>query len=118
MYVGSNVTVMVSDLAASVAWYTERVGLELHFQAGEEWAEVTAPGLTIGLHQAGEHGPRPGSSGSVSIGLQVPDFDTALEVLKRRGVELTGDPIVNGPVKLGFLEDPDGTSLYLCEASR
>jgi len=116
MFIGSNVTLMVSDLSASVEWYTQALGRELRFRAGDEWAEVRGPDLTIGLHQAGDQGPQPGSSGSVSIGLQVADFEAALDLLRERGVRLTGDPVVDGPVRLGFFEDPDGVSLYLCQA--
>ena len=97
---------MVSDLAASVAWSdTERLGLELRVQAGDEWAEVAGPDLTIGLHQAGEHGPQPGSSGSTSIGLPVADFDAAPRLLEARGVELVDGPIVDGPIVDGPIVD-------------
>lgn len=118
MYIGSNVTVMVSDLGKSASWYTDTLGLTLHFRAGDEWAEVHGPGLTIGLHQAGEGGPQAGPSGSVSIGLQTGDFKEALKRLTEAGVSFDGDPIEEGPVKLAFFKDPDGTSLYLCQATR
>jgi catechol 2,3-dioxygenase-like lactoylglutathione lyase family enzyme len=116
MYTGSNVTLMVSDLSASVEWYTEVLGLDLQFRAGDEWAEISGPDITIGLHQAGEHGPQPGSSGAVSLGFQVKDFEEAVAALRERGVQMKGDPVIDGPIRLGFFEDPDGVSLYLCQA--
>jgi hypothetical protein len=38
-------------------------------------------------------------------------------VLTNRGVVFQGPVVENGPTKLAFFGDPDGTSLYLCESS-
>ncbi|MDA1266977.1 MAG: VOC family protein [Planctomycetota bacterium] len=118
MYVGSNVTVMVADLDRAVRWYTETVGLTLGFRAADEWAEIQGPNLTIGLHQAGESGPQPSASESISIGLQVVDFAQALGRLQTAGVVFEGKPVEDGPVRLAFFRDPDGTQLYVCQAVR
>ncbi|MHC4579517.1 MAG: VOC family protein [Planctomycetota bacterium] len=116
MFQSGNVTVMVSDFERAVRFYTETLGLELRFRSGDEWAEVTTQGLTVGLHKAGTQGPRPGAEGALSIGLQVAEIAAAMERLQERGIRF-GQVVEDGPVKLAFLGDPDGNPLYLCQTS-
>jgi catechol 2,3-dioxygenase-like lactoylglutathione lyase family enzyme len=116
---GGNVTVMVSDMETAVSFYTETLGLKLTYRAGNEWAEIDAgPGVTIGLHRAGQHGPAPGTPGSLSIGFNIEGrMEEAMETLRSKGVIFRG-PVIDNPnegVRLAFFGDPDGTSLYLCE---
>jgi hypothetical protein len=88
----------------------------LKLQAGNEWAEVTAPGLTIGLHPtAGEHGPKPGNSESLSIGFTVDNLQKDMAALKSKGVVFSPNIIEDGPVKIALFADPDKNPLYLCE---
>ena len=50
--------------------------------------QVKAPGLTIGLvHPREGQDSHPGKSGSVHIGLEVQELDSAIKLLKTRGVE-------------------------------
>ncbi len=114
MYTGGNLTVMVSDFDRAVRFYTETLGLTLKTRAGDGWAEIAAPGVTIGLHAAGPHGPQPGSSGGVSIGLQVDDLESAMGTLRERGVEF-GHVTPGQGVRFAFFADPDRTALYLWE---
>lgn len=117
MITGGNATVMVRDFDRAVRFYTEILGLELKFRAGDEWAEVTAgPGLTIGLHSwAPGNGPEPGKAGSVSIGFDARPFDRMIESLRAQGVAFQGPILDNENVRLAFFTDPDGNRLYLCE---
>lgn len=111
-----NATIMVKDFGRAVRFYTETLGLELSSRAGDHWAEITAPGLTIGLHPwSPGHGPEPGESGAISIGLEVKTIDTAVEALRNKGVTFRGPVQDNENVKLAFFADPDGNPLYLCE---
>ena len=58
----------------------------------------------------------PGSSaGNVSIGFTVDRLDTAMPALQARGIQFATHVASDGPVKLAFFSDPDGTPLYLCE---
>jgi catechol 2,3-dioxygenase-like lactoylglutathione lyase family enzyme len=86
MFTDGNLTIMVSDFERSLRFYTETLGLALKFRAGNEWAEVAAPGVSIGLHPAGGHAPT-GAGGGMSLGLQVSDIESAIETLEGRGVE-------------------------------
>jgi catechol 2,3-dioxygenase-like lactoylglutathione lyase family enzyme len=108
-------TVMVSNMDRAVDFYTRVLGLTLMTRAGSGWAEVEAPGLTIGLH-LGKHGAKPGTLGAISIGFDVAgSIETAMATLRERGVRFEGPVVDNPQVKLAFFGDPDGNSLYLCE---
>jgi catechol 2,3-dioxygenase-like lactoylglutathione lyase family enzyme len=112
----ANVTVIVSDMSKSIQFYTDTLGLQLKFQAGNEWAEVTAPGLTIGLHPTvREHGSKPGTSESFSIGFIVDNLQKDMAALKSKGVVFSPNIIQDGPVKIAFFADPDKNPLYLSE---
>ncbi len=113
MFIEANVTVMVTDLDRAVQFYTETLGLMLKQRAGASWAEIAAPGLTIGLHSATAHGPQPGQAGSLSIGFGVADLDTAITALKAKGVQFASHISEEGAVRLAFFGDPDRNPLYL-----
>jgi hypothetical protein len=77
-------------------------------------------GFLIGLHPPGRLAPAPGTAGSVQIGLNVTaPIEEVVETLRARGVvfdEHEGSAVIDdGPVKLAFFHDQDGTELYLCE---
>ena len=109
-----NVTVMVGDIGRAIAFYTGTLELTLRYRAGDKWAVVQGPGLTIGLHPSSEHGPKPGPAGSLSIGFHVANLDAAMEVLKQRGVTFTGVHRDEG-ASLAFFTDPDNNPLYLAQ---
>ena len=111
----SNVTVMVSDLNRSIQFYTETLGLKLVNRIQDHWAEIVAPGLTIGLHPAGPHGPKPGNSESLAIGFTVDNLDNDITTLKNKGIAFAPNIIEEGPVRIAFFNDPDKIPLYFCE---
>src|SRR5437870_5453849 len=94
MYLESNLTLMVSDFNRSVRFYTEMLGLKLKARHGDGWAEVEAPGITIGLHPSGKSGHEPDDHhhehasgiGTASIGLQVKKLEPVMDELKKKGV--------------------------------
>ena len=114
MFKGCNVTVMVSDLTKAVDFYTKTLGLKLALLAKGHWATIAAPGLTIGLHPSSEHGPQPGNSESLSIGLEVDDLSKAMEELKKKGIEF-GYVLDDKEVKVVFFKDQDNNPLYLAQ---
>ena len=115
MFTGGNATVMVRDFERAIGFYTQVLGLELRYRAGNEWAEVRTEGLTIGLHLWGGHGPAPGAASGISIGFTVKSIEQAIADLRKRGIEFRGPVQDNDDVKLAFFGDPDGNPLYLCE---
>ena len=119
MITSANATVMVSDFDRAVRFYTDVLGLHLGICIQGEWAEVSAPdGFTVGIHSSTNHGPKPGATGGISIGLQVEDLDGVMETLAERGVSFHGPPADDTAVRLAFFGDPDGNALYLCEAQQ
>jgi predicted enzyme related to lactoylglutathione lyase len=108
---------MVSDFDRSVRFYTQTLELKLKFRAGDEWAEIEAPGVAIGLHPSGGHAPT-GGGGGLSLGLQVPDIEAAIETLKARGVDFPHGWRPSGELRLADFGDPDGTPLYLFQHAR
>jgi catechol 2,3-dioxygenase-like lactoylglutathione lyase family enzyme len=106
------VTVMVKDMALAIDFYVDKLGFSQTFRAGDNWAELQAPGLTLGLHICKEGCD---AGGNVSIGLEVADLSAAVAQLKAKGVHLEPSTTCEGPVRLAPFNDPDGTELYLCQ---
>ncbi|MFZ0895367.1 MAG: VOC family protein [Candidatus Nitrosopolaris sp.] len=111
----ANVTVIVSDLNRAIKFYTETLGLKLVNQIQTQWAEIQGPGLTIGLHPAGTHGPKPGNSESLAIGFTVDNLDNDIITFTNKGIVFSANITEDGPVRLAFFTDPDKNPLYLCE---
>lgn len=119
---GGVATIYVSDMDRAVSFYTETLGLSLVQRWGDKWASIDAgDGLNLGLHPLSEHGPKPGTPGSISVGLNVTGpIDEVVNTLKSRGVTFRG-PVredAEGGIRLAFFGDPDGNELYLCEVTK
>jgi len=117
---GGVITVFTADMNRSVEFYTQTLGLNLVFRAGDHWASIDAgKGFMLGLHPAGPHSPTPGVNGGLQIGLNVTGpLEPLMETLGARGVKFNGE-IVNdeqGGIRLAFFNDPDGNEVYLCES--
>jgi len=114
----ANVTLMVSDFNRSVSFYTDTLGLTLKARYGDDWAEVQAPGLTIGLHPASKRGPTIQATG-LSIGLGVSGIEQVVADLQARGVQFAPPGVIDtGVERLANFHDPDHTPLYLYELSQ
>lgn len=113
MFKSGNVTVLVSDLKRATQFYAETLGLTLQHDADGHFAQLKAPGLTIGLlHLSGEQGSQSAKSGSMSIGFEVEDLGSAMETLKSRGVEFH-NAVEGQAAQVVHFSDPDGNALYL-----
>lgn len=125
MIAGGNATLMVSDMERAVRFYVETLGFKLRVRHGDHWAEVDAGGgLVIALHRVGEgaasdNAPKPGTAGSISIGLEVNQpIESVVQVLENRGVRFRGPVQDQGYVKLAYFGDPDGNAFYLAESPK
>ena len=115
MFDQCNVTVMVSDMDRAVDFYTQALKLPLGNRYGNEWAEIQAPGVTIGLHPQSEP-IGSAAAGNISIGFQVKDLAAAVAELRQRGVTIDDSAIRDDGVdRVVNFADPDGTPLYLIE---
>ncbi len=111
---GLTLSVPVSDLATSVAWYQSVMGMKLLYQMDEiGWCELSSPvgRVNLGLSQveqvkAGETTPTWG----------VADIEAAKAALEQQGVKLDGDiQVIDGMVKLLTFYDPDGNPVMMYE---
>lgn len=115
---GGNITIYVASVDVSIQFYTQVLGLALRMRSGSDWAEIDAgPGLLIGLHPANEpHFPKPGTRGSVAIGLNVTrPLEEVVSELETRKVQFQGPIVEDEHVRLAFFQDPDGNPLNLAQ---
>jgi catechol 2,3-dioxygenase-like lactoylglutathione lyase family enzyme len=120
MVSGGNATVFVTDMDASIRFYTEALGLKLTNRFGNDWATLKAgETLTIGLHPVSPAYPLPGTKGAVVLGFEI---DTTIEVaiarLLDKGIAIKGTVTRSEPGNFANLHDPDGNEIYLWEVNR
>ena len=103
-----NITIMVKDMDRSISFY-ESIGLTLKNRWGNYYAQLTAPGLTIGLHP-GNDTTQQTKPGNISIGFTTDNFEEMQALLQKLSVDITPRQEEGG----SFLHftDPDGTPLY------
>jgi predicted enzyme related to lactoylglutathione lyase len=115
MFQQCNVTLMVSDMDRAIQFYTGGLGLALGYRAGNDWAQVQAPGLTIGLHPAREQARTGDRDRRMSLGFQVSNIEQAIAELRQRGVAIPDQIQESAVDRLVEFTDLDGTPLYLIQ---
>ena len=113
---GGNATIYVSSMDTAIRFYTEVLGLKLTNRYGDHWATVQAGNtLLIGLHPRKENSPKPGTRGSVQIGLVVSPQQPIEEYaarLRQHGVAV-GPVVASESGNYISFEDPDGNPIYV-----
>ena len=106
------ISVPVTNLERSTAWYRETLGLEQigegawpEFQLGENVSLYLLDPTNIGQEFQGPH--------TSSIALRVPDVEEARRELEGRGVEFRGETFDTGVCHMAFFSDPDGNELMM-----
>lgn len=104
----------VADMDRSLAFFTEGLGLAVRSRHGDDWAEVEAGSVRIGLHGGigPDASPRPGGT----VVFQVDDVELARAMLEQRGVTFDdhlGE--VPGYARYASFTDPDGNAMQLIE---
>jgi len=108
----ANVTVMAKDMDKSIDFYTQGLGLELKQRWDNHYAQVSAPGVVIGLHPAKE---TDNATTGISIGFGV---DSLAEAEKRlRELSVSYETVDDKAGKIAHFKDPDGTLLYFMEST-
>ena len=109
-------SINVSDYAASMKWYQEKLGFKFLYENPEiSWCELQTiiPGVNVGLSQVEQVTPH----GSVVLTFGVQDVQHARTQLETQGVRFDGEiQVIPGLVKLATFFDPDGNPLMLAES--
>ena len=108
MIKGATLTIMVVDMDRSIDFYTKKLGFTLSNRWGDNYAEIDAAGMKIGIHPAIKEFPK--SENHISVGFLVDNLDRYAELLKTNSVQFTTDE--DQALKFAFFSDPDGTPLY------
>ena len=105
----------VTDMARARRFYEGVLGLKATFQAGEpggmEWTEYDVGAATLCLG-GGQPGWNPSAEGC-SVGLEMADFDAAIEHLKGHGVKFHLEPFETPVCRMAFVYDPDGNAICI-----
>jgi predicted enzyme related to lactoylglutathione lyase len=104
----------VTNLKRARQFYEGALGLTVSKVFGDEntaWVEYDiGPGtLAIG-NMAPEWRPSPGGG---SVGLEVDDFDGAIQRLKQHGVTISAGPMDTPVCHMAVVSDPDGNSVTI-----
>ena len=108
------VSVPTTDLARSVAFYGETLGLECSVHMPERnFAEFETGTVTLSVVDPVGMGIGEFARNANHIALHVEDVATARAKLESRGVEFLGETFDTGVCHMAFLADPDGNALML-----
>jgi catechol 2,3-dioxygenase-like lactoylglutathione lyase family enzyme len=106
------ISVPVTDLERSTAWYRDTLGLEQvgdggfpEFQVGENMSLYLLNLESIGSTFTAPH--------TASVALRVPDVAAARAELEAKGVTFEGDTFDTGVCHMAHFRDPDGNVLML-----
>jgi catechol 2,3-dioxygenase-like lactoylglutathione lyase family enzyme len=106
------VSVPVTDLERSTAWYRDTLGVPQtgegawpEFQLGENVFLYLMDPSNIGQEFRGPH--------TSPIALRVADVEEARRELESRGIEFNGETFDTGVCHMAFFTDPDGNEVML-----
>lgn len=108
----SSITIMVKDMDTAITFY-QSLGVTLQDRWGNHYAQMTAPGIVIGIHPAGDKQYE--GSGNTSIGFSVDNIDEATSLLNDLAIDAKSSQ--DGGGQLLTFTDPDGTMLYFIKSN-
>jgi len=118
------IMINVSNMARSVAFYKDKLGIPMKFGT-PEWTEFQTGTTTLALHGGGkpnEAAPNPAEhlAGTCSIGFNVDNLDLAYEQLQAKGVHFVMPPTERQGegIKLAVAVDPDGVPISFGQAAK
>jgi lactoylglutathione lyase len=110
--------VNVSDMARSVQFYRDKLGIPLRFES-PDWTEFETGTTTLALHGGGKTGARSTEpiAGTSSIGFYVENLDQTYKELKAKGVVFVMSPTEREKegIRLAVCLDPDGLPISMAE---
>ena len=110
--------IVVKDVKAAVAYYTEVVGLKLmEFNEEFGWAELAGHegGARLGIaRECPSENVKPGQNAVITF--TVDDIEQSKAAMVQKGANCDGDTIeVPGHVKMQTMLDADGNRFQLCQ---
>lgn len=93
----------VADMDRAVAFFRDRLGLELRFQS-PGWTEFATGETTLALHASSDEHP----AGSSSLGFGVDDIDDFYSGASEDGVEFTTEPTETFGRRIARFRDSEG----------
>ena len=118
------VMITVSNMARSVAFYKDKLGIPMKFGT-PEWTEFQTGNTTLALHGGGQPREAPADpnahfAGSCSIGFNVDNLDLVYEQLQAKGVTFVMPPTAREGegIKLAIAMDPDGLAISFGQAAK
>jgi predicted enzyme related to lactoylglutathione lyase len=112
---GALVSLQARDFERAITFYTAVLGLEMTFRHESAWAELRAPGLTLGIGPAGDAVVVGG--GTATICFEVADIESVVERLRSRGVSFQGGIIDQFHGREAYFTDSEGNPLMLHQSS-
>ncbi len=111
-------TIQVKNLAASVAFYREIVGLEVARQMdgpdGPRIVFLQSEGSQVELIQSAEDAIEIGKD--ISLGFEVKSIEEKIAFLAEKGIPVAAGPFQPNPhVKFFYIPDPDGLKIQFVE---
>ena len=108
--------VFVSDMARSVAFYRDVIGLPVKFET-PQWTEMATGNATLALHvsKAGNPQPQEHRAGMCRPGFAVPDLDAFHARMTQHGVVCAQPPKATFGVRIAQYVDPDGLIISVSE---
>jgi predicted enzyme related to lactoylglutathione lyase len=104
------VWVPVSDMGRAVQFYKDVLNLEIK-STGDDWSEVDAGGLMIGLNAREETNPADHEGGAVITFQPETTIDDEVERLKAAGVDFTGGISDHSWGRIAPFRDSEGNDL-------
>jgi lactoylglutathione lyase len=117
----SHAIIFVSDMARSIAFYRDVLGLPVRFES-PKWTEFETPGSTLALHLA--NGTSPASSGTTPagvchLGFTVEDLDAFHREMIAKGVICLQPPEEEDfGGRLAGYADPDGLPFWVGDKTK
>lgn len=121
-YLLHHIHLVCTDVANTERWFLEGVGAELverRQSRGTATSELRLGGTRVLLRAA-----RPDEAlasgeqrrfGTDHFGLQVPNLDATVEMLRGRGVEINREPFDSPMNRVAFIKGPDGVLIELVQ---
>lgn len=96
----------VADMDRAIAFYRDKLGLELKFQS-PFWSEFATGETVLALHPASEAHP----AGSVELGFALDDLGEFYSRRRELGIEFTSEPKEMHGIHIAGISDSDGAHI-------